>query len=83
MKELNLKWFRTNFGVVSQEPVLFDMTISENIKLGESNDVTGVDIEAAAKAANAHDFIMKLPKVNSSYECVHIDILTTVKKSHI
>ena len=57
---LNLKWLRSNIGVVSQEPVLFDTTIGENIRYGRE-DATMADIEAAAIAANAHNFISELP----------------------
>ncbi len=57
---LNLKWLRSNIGVVSQEPVLFDTTIAENIRYGRE-DATMEDIEAAAKAANAFNFISELP----------------------
>ena len=61
IKELNLKWLRSHIGVVSQEPVLFDTTIAENIRYGKE-DATMQEIEEAAKNANAHDFIMALPK---------------------
>jgi ABC-type multidrug transport system fused ATPase/permease subunit len=47
--------------VVGQEPVLFDLTIKENIKLGNFN-ATDADIEKAIKDANAFDFIQKFPK---------------------
>ena len=57
---LNLKWLRSNIGVVSQEPVLFDTTIAENIRYGKE-DATMEEIEDAAKAANAYDFISELP----------------------
>ena len=62
IKELNLKWLRSKIGLVSQEPILFDGTIAENIKYGadEPNAVTQEQIEAAAKMANAHTFITKL-----------------------
>ncbi|XP_062574024.1 ATP-dependent translocase ABCB1-like isoform X1 [Saccostrea cucullata] len=60
LKNLNTNWLRNNIGVVSQEPVLFAMTIAENIKLGNP-DATIQEIEEAAKAANAHDFITQLP----------------------
>ena len=63
LKDMNLKWFRTNIGVVSQEPVLFELSIAENIQLGQAEHVTQEQIEQAAKNANAHDFIMALPKV--------------------
>ena len=57
---MNLKWLRKHIGVVSQEPVLFDTTIAENIRYG-NKDVTMEQIIAAAKDANAHDFISELP----------------------
>ncbi|XP_048749989.2 ATP-dependent translocase ABCB1-like isoform X1 [Ostrea edulis] len=60
LKDLNTNWLRNNIGVVSQEPILFGMTIAENIKLGNP-DVTIQEVEEAAKAANAHDFIQQLP----------------------
>ena len=60
LRELNLKWLRKNIGIVSQEPVLFATTIAENIRYGREG-VTREEIEAAAKAANAHNFIMSLP----------------------
>ena len=63
MKNLNVKSLRSNIGVVSQEPVLFDMTIAENIQFGAVLGASQSEIEEAAKNANAHDFIMNLPKV--------------------
>ncbi len=62
IKTLNVKWLRSQLGVVSQEPVLFGTTISENIKFGK-NDATDAEVVKAAQNANAHDFIMKLPQV--------------------
>ena len=61
IKDLNLKWLRGNIGVVSQEPVLFDTSITENIRYGKEN-ATMAQIEAAAKAANAYNFISELPE---------------------
>ncbi len=49
-------------GVVSQEPVLFGTTIGENIRCGRDG-VTQDEVEAAAKKANAHEFILNLPLV--------------------
>ena len=60
VKDLNLKWLRSKIGVVSQEPVLFDTTIAENIRFGQE-DATMEEIQEAAKNANAHDFISSLP----------------------
>eukprot|EP01054_Gregarina_sp_Poly1_P001485 Gregarina_sp_Poly_1__1484@NODE_1371_length_4272_cov_409_771225_g159_i3_p1_GENE_NODE_1371_length_4272_cov_409_771225_g159_i3NODE_1371_length_4272_cov_409_771225_g159_i3_p1_ORF_typecomplete_len1323_score245_79ABC_tran/PF00005_27/8_2e44ABC_tran/PF00005_27/3_6e38ABC_membrane/PF00664_23/1_3e40ABC_membrane/PF00664_23/2_7e41SMC_N/PF02463_19/33SMC_N/PF02463_19/1_6e06SMC_N/PF02463_19/6_8SMC_N/PF02463_19/0_0013AAA_21/PF13304_6/0_00027AAA_21/PF13304_6/1_8e06TniB/PF05621_11/0_0016TniB/PF05621_11/0_029TniB/P len=55
----NLKHLRAQFGLVGQEPVLFDMSVKENIRNGKK-DATEEEIIAAAKAANAHDFIVNL-----------------------
>lgn len=64
IREVNVKWLRRNIGVVSQEPVLFATTIAENIRYGHDG-VTQDEIEDACRNANAHDFIMRLPKVDS------------------
>ena len=58
LRELDLAWFRNQMALVSQEPILFGGTIRENIRLGRL-DATDAEIEAAARTANAHDFIMK------------------------
>ncbi|XP_075422827.1 ATP-dependent translocase ABCB1-like isoform X2 [Ascaphus truei] len=61
-KSLNLMWLRSQLGIVSQEPILFDCSIAENIQYGSnSRQVTQEEIEAAAKAANIHTFIENLP----------------------
>ena len=61
---LNICWLRSKIGVVSQEPVLFDMSIAENIRYGANDrDVTDLEVETAAKAANIHDFITILPYI--------------------
>ena len=62
LKNLNVKWLRTNIGVVNQEPTLFGTSIKENIRFGKA-DATDEEIITAAKNANAHDFIMSLPDV--------------------
>ncbi|XP_078519762.1 ATP-dependent translocase ABCB1-like isoform X1 [Lissotriton helveticus] len=62
-KSLNLQWFRSQLGIVSQEPVLFDCSIAENIQYGDnSRTVSQEEIEEAAKAANIHSFIETLPE---------------------
>lgn len=53
---------RDNIGIVGQEPVLFSTTIAENIMYGLKG-ATMEDVIKAAKQANAHDFISRLPKV--------------------
>jgi len=60
LKKLNIYWLRQQIGLVSQEPVLFSGTIAENISYGKP-DATMDEITAAAKAANAHDFISEFP----------------------
>ncbi|MGN6608333.1 MAG: ABC transporter ATP-binding protein [Jatrophihabitans sp.] len=59
--DLALESLRDQFSIVLQEPVLFSGTIADNIRYGWLY-AQQADIERAAKAANAHDFIMKLPK---------------------
>uniref|UniRef100_A0A8C5NRL3 ATP binding cassette subfamily B member 4 n=1 Tax=Junco hyemalis TaxID=40217 RepID=A0A8C5NRL3_JUNHY len=61
-KALNIKWLRAQIGIVSQEPILFDFTIAENIAYGDnSRQVTFEEIVSAAKQANIHSFIDSLP----------------------
>ncbi|KYO26786.1 ATP-binding cassette sub-family B member 5 isoform X1 [Alligator mississippiensis] len=63
VKHLNVQWLRSQIGIVSQEPVLFDCSIAENIAYGDNNRTVPMDeIIAAAKAANIHTFIEELPK---------------------
>ncbi|XP_027868031.1 ATP-dependent translocase ABCB1 [Xiphophorus couchianus] len=63
VKQLNICWLRSQIGIVSQEPVLFDCTLAENIAYGDNTrKVTMEEIEAAAKAANIHNFINELPQ---------------------
>ncbi|XP_044148690.1 ATP-binding cassette sub-family B member 5-like isoform X1 [Bufo gargarizans] len=68
LKNLNVQWLRSQIGIVSQEPVLFDCSIAENIAYGDnSRKVSMEEIQQAAKAANIHSFIEELPeKYNTS-----------------
>ncbi|CAF3948834.1 unnamed protein product [Rotaria sp. Silwood1] len=61
IRQLNLHWIRSQFGLVSQEPVLFDLTIAENIAYGLEN-VSMEEIVNAARRANIHEFIEQLPQ---------------------
>eukprot|EP00117_Sycon_ciliatum_P020475 scpid51571/ scgid2117/ Multidrug resistance protein 1A; ATP-binding cassette sub-family B member 1A; MDR1A; Multidrug resistance protein 3; P-glycoprotein 3 len=61
IRTLNIKWLRSQIGIVSQEPILFQDTIANNIAFGSLKDVTRDDVIAAAKMANAHSFIMNFP----------------------
>ena len=58
IKEYNLPSLRKAMGIVSQETVLFNDTIENNIRLG-NDSATMEDIERAARIANAHNFIME------------------------
>src|SRR5262249_37737793 len=58
IREVNLGTLRQQIGVVTQEPILFDDTIRNNIAYGNRH-ARHEDVEAAAKKAFAHDFIMK------------------------
>ncbi|XP_074938856.1 ATP-dependent translocase ABCB1-like isoform X2 [Phalacrocorax aristotelis] len=61
-KTLNIQWLRAQIGIVSQEPMLFDCTIAENIAYGDnSRQVSHEEIVNAAKEANIHSFIDSLP----------------------
>jgi len=59
LREIDVVDYRRNLGLVLQEPYLFFGTIAENIAYGKP-DATRTEIIAAAKAARAHDFILKL-----------------------
>jgi ATP-binding cassette subfamily B protein len=61
LRDYRLADLRNQFAIVLQEPVLFSTTIAENIGYGRP-DAGDDEIVAAARAANAHDFIMNLPQ---------------------
>lgn len=61
-REIKLPALRSLTGIVSQETVLFHDTVLCNIAYGAANRYTQEQIEAAARAANAHEFIMELPR---------------------
>ncbi len=56
LTSLSPDWLREQVGVVSQEPILFATSIAENIRYGRP-DASQAEVEAAAHAANAHDFV--------------------------
>ena len=61
IRDVTLASLRAQIGIVTQETVLFDDTIAANIAFGVP-DATEAAIEAAARAAHAHDFIVALPE---------------------
>lgn len=60
LKDMARDEFRKQLALVPQDPVIFASTARENIRFGRP-EATDAEVEAAAKAAAAHDFIMKLP----------------------
>ena len=63
-RDLQLGWLRSQIGLVSQEPVLFDTSIADNIRYGALfRDVSDDEVINAAKQANIHNFIETLPMV--------------------
>ncbi|HEY8831133.1 MAG TPA: ABC transporter ATP-binding protein, partial [Gemmatimonadaceae bacterium] len=61
-REIKLPALRSLTGIVSQETVLFHDTVRNNIAYGATDKYTQAQIEAAARAANAHEFIVELPE---------------------
>ncbi|XP_044151513.1 ATP-dependent translocase ABCB1 [Bufo gargarizans] len=62
VKAMNIQWLRAQMGIVSQEPMLFDCSIADNIAYGDNSRVVPFEeVERAAKAANIQTFIESLP----------------------
>ncbi len=61
VREVQLRSLRQHIAMVLQEPFLFPLSVAENIAYGRPH-ATPAEIETAARAANAHDFIMRLPQ---------------------
>ena len=65
IKTLNVQWLRSNIGLVSQEPVLFNCSIRENIVYGDNTrEISMSEIIKVAVLANIHTFISSLPYVS-------------------
>ena len=63
IRSLNLPLVRSNLGIVSQEPTLFNCSIAENIRYGDnSRRVTMEEVIDAAKKSNIHGFVARLPQ---------------------
>jgi len=71
IKDLNVKWLRSQIGLVSQEPVLFSMSIGDNVKMGligtplekASDEEKMAAVKEACIKANADGFVTSLPRV--------------------
>ncbi|KAM3251174.1 ABC transporter B family member 9-like [Capsicum annuum] len=62
IKQFKLRWLRQQMGLVSQEPVLFNERIRDNIAYSRQGKATEEEIIQAAKSTNAHNFISSLPQ---------------------
>lgn len=62
IRDYNLTWYRRQIGVVSQEPVLFNMSIKKNLLMGATRKVTDEEMVQACQRANIHEFISGLPQ---------------------
>ncbi|KAJ9683098.1 hypothetical protein PVL29_018903 [Vitis rotundifolia] len=60
--EISHKYLHKKISIVSQEPVLFNCSVEENIAYGFDSKASSSEIENAAKMANAHDFIANFPE---------------------
>jgi len=60
LRELSPDWLRRKVGVVAQEPILFSSSIADNVRYGREG-ATDAEVLAAARAANAHDFVSRFP----------------------
>ena len=71
IRDLNIQWLRQNIGLVSQEPILFNTSIAENIRYGANfREVSDDEMIAAAQAVNIHNFIKTLSEVDTVL-CAH------------
>ncbi|WNG21866.1 ABC transporter ATP-binding protein [Cystobacter fuscus] len=61
LSTLDTEWLRQQVGTVAQEPMLFATSIADNIRYGRK-DATDAEVEAAARTANAHEFISRFPE---------------------
>ena len=80
LRDLNLQWLRSQIGIVSQEPVLFDASIAENVRYGALfREVSDEEVIEAAKSANIHSFIESLPQVKKKkgFSCLFSQTIAT------
>lgn len=66
-RRVNVQFLRSKIGIVSQEPVLFDCSIADNIRYGNNTrEISMEKVIEAAKKAQLHDFVISLPEVSIS-----------------
>jgi ABC-type multidrug transport system fused ATPase/permease subunit len=67
LRDLDYRWIRQIVGVVQQDPMLFAMTVRDNIKYSVGDECTDEEVIQAARIALAHDFIEKM---DDSYDTI-------------
>ncbi|GAB2250663.1 hypothetical protein Droror1_Dr00016913 [Drosera rotundifolia] len=82
LKQYNLRWLRSQLGLVQQEPVIFSTTIRENIIYARHN-ATEAELKEAARIANAHHFISSLPQGYDTHVGMRGTVLTPGQKQRI
>jgi ABC-type multidrug transport system fused ATPase/permease subunit len=80
LASLNLSYLRNLIAVVSQEPILFNCSIEENIRFGREN-VSNAEMVHACRMANADSFIAQLPNVSAPAQKYRI--LTLLSNSEL
>ncbi|KAJ3243519.1 hypothetical protein HDU78_000400 [Chytriomyces hyalinus] len=87
LTNINVKWLRQQIGIVSQEPVLFNTTVKQNIMMGaiedSSKSLTEAELHAVCKMANCHNFIMDLPQGYDTMVGEHGGMLSGGQKQRI
>ncbi|KAJ3248680.1 hypothetical protein HDU78_010911 [Chytriomyces hyalinus] len=87
LTKINVKWLRQQMGIVSQEPVLFNTTVKQNILMGaiedSANPVTESELHSVCKMANCHNFIMDLPQGYDTMVGEHGGMLSGGQKQRI
>ncbi|KAL0097436.1 P-loop containing nucleoside triphosphate hydrolase protein [Phycomyces blakesleeanus] len=83
LKSYNVAWLRSQIGVVSQEPVLFNMSIFQNLLMGYSREVPKEEVIDACKQANCHSFISELPQGYNTLVGEHGGMLSGGQKQRI
>ncbi|CAI9783802.1 unnamed protein product [Fraxinus pennsylvanica] len=78
IRKLKLSWLRQQMGLLSQEPILFNETICENIAHGKTGDGAEEEIISATRAADAHNFISGLPQEYVLTKPFAAHLLTTI-----
>lgn len=83
LKDMNVMNLRDHIGVVSQEPVLFNMTIRQNLLMGVDYEASREELIEACKQANCHTFISQLPDGYDTMVGEHGGMLSGGQKQRI